>query len=118
MVKDEPATEANYEPPQKFDTKQYVRQMVGPEGVNMSLVDKSMFGAGGIMPNMTKESLRDFVEAKVLADTTGLVEVKGEEKGERVQVEVVGQEGRGSGDSRLPVEEEEEEEEEEDEQEV
>eukprot|EP00624_Nannochloropsis_granulata_P005169 evm.model.NODE_36432_length_17199_cov_28.734461.2 len=48
--------------------------MLGPGGVNMSLVDKEMFGglAGGVMRNVSRDTLREFVEAKVLGDASGL----------------------------------------------
>jgi hypothetical protein len=70
---DEPATESKYEEAEKFDTQEYISQMLGPGGVNMSLVDRDMFGgAGGMMGNVTKETLREYVDAKVLEDASGL----------------------------------------------
>lgn len=74
VLAEEAATETQYQEAEKFDTQEYVHQMLGPGGVNMSLVDKEMFGglAGGVMRNVSRDTLREFVEAKVLGDASGL----------------------------------------------
>ena len=79
VLAEEPATEAQYEEAERFDTQAYVHQMLGPEGVNMSLVDKEMFGglAGGVMANVSRDTLKDYVEAKVLDDASGLFKENG-----------------------------------------
>jgi hypothetical protein len=49
-----------------------MQAMLGPAGINMSLVDKTMFGQQGMFPNVTKSMIRDFIENKVLADASNL----------------------------------------------
>jgi hypothetical protein len=72
VLAEEAATESEYQEAERFDTKAYTQAMLGPEGIDMSLVDKGMFGAGGLFPNVTKETLQDYVEARVLDDASGL----------------------------------------------
>jgi len=67
LVEDEPS-EVTYEPPVKLDMKRYIHEMLGPQGINESLVDKSMFGIPEIFPNMTKEMVNDFVKHGVLQE--------------------------------------------------
>lgn len=87
----EAATEAEYQEPEKFDTKAYTQAMLGPDGINMSLVDKEMFGSGGLFGNVTKETLADYVDARVLDDASGLFpKKKEEEEGEEGQQEEEG----------------------------
>ncbi len=80
VLAEEPATESEYQEAERFDTKAYTRGMLGPEGIDMSLVDRGMFGAGGLFPNVTKETLQEYVEAKVLDDASGLFPKKDKEK--------------------------------------
>lgn len=92
ILADEPATETQYEEPERFDTKAYTRAMLGPDGINASLVDMDMFASGGLFQNVTKETLADYVEARVLDDASGLSAKKDEGKEEEKKKEK-GEEG-------------------------
>ena len=72
MLAEEPATESDYQQPERFDTQAYSRAMLGPDGINMSLVDKEMFASGGLFQNVSKDTLQDYVDARVLDDASGL----------------------------------------------
>lgn len=79
MLAEEPATEADYQEPERFDPKEYSRAMLGPDGIDMSLVDKDMFASGGLFQNVTADTLQDYVEARVLDDASGLFPKKGKD---------------------------------------
>jgi len=83
VLSEEAATEVEYQEAEKFDTQAYIHQMLGPGGVNMSLVDREMFGglAGGVMANVSQEALREYVEGKVLDDATGMASQGGRSGG-------------------------------------
>lgn len=72
VLAEEPATESDYQQPERFDTQAYSRAMLGPDGINMSLVDKEMFASGGLFQNVSKDTLQDYVDARVLDDASGL----------------------------------------------
>lgn len=72
VLAEEAATETQYQEAEKFDTREYVHQMLGPGGVNMSLVDKEMFGGLAGMGNVSRDTLKEYVEANILNDASGL----------------------------------------------
>lgn len=67
LLEDEPS-ELHYDPPQKLDMKRYIHDMLGPQGINETLVDKSMFDMPDLFPNMTKEMVKEFVKHGVLKE--------------------------------------------------
>lgn len=76
VIVEEPATESSYGLPsgnQPWDPNDYVEQMLGPAGVNISMVDKTMFGSGGVMSNVSKDSLQDYVKQGVMVDAVSRV---------------------------------------------
>jgi len=96
VLAEEAATETQYQEAEKFDTREYVHQMLGPGGVNMSLVDKEMFGglAGGVMGNVSRETLKEYVSAKVLDDASGLGLSKKEDQEEKEEEDHVDKESK------------------------
>lgn len=98
VLAEEPATESDYQQPERFDTQAYSRAMLGPDGINMSLVDKDMFASGGLFQNVSKDTLQDYVQARVLDDASGLFPKAGGKGGEDEEEEKEEQEtGDGGG---------------------
>lgn len=90
VLVEEAATETDYGLPpgqRPWQVDRYVEQMLGPGGVNRSLVDETMFGAGSVLSNVSKESLRAYVDQGVLVDAVTRVPGSSEGRDEEEEEE-------------------------------